>query len=65
MVGLWVVDQGGRRAEEVGCGLSWVGWCVGGWAPLTLGGSWVGDLETGIRGRTARKGGATKEEELV
>ena len=28
--GLWVVDQGGRRAEEVGCGLSWVGWCVGG-----------------------------------
>ena len=30
--GLWVGDQGGRRAEEVGCGLLWVGWCVGGWA---------------------------------
>ena len=28
--GLWVGDQGGRRAEEVGCGLLWVGWCVGG-----------------------------------
>ncbi len=23
--GLWVGDQGGRRAEEIGCGLSWVG----------------------------------------
>jgi len=23
--GLWIVDQGGRRAKEVGCGLSWVG----------------------------------------